>query len=132
MLAIALVTPTWTLTRNAAALDLSGDHSAEEFCQAVMAEAPANAILWTDTDRQTFALWYCQQVKGLRPDVAVVDEGLWGFGWFRAGLQQTHPDLWTSQADAAASVTLTDERTYCRVRREDQTGWLHCQNSNTE
>jgi hypothetical protein len=26
MLAIALVTPTWTLTRNAAALDLSGDH----------------------------------------------------------------------------------------------------------
>jgi hypothetical protein len=131
-LTIALVTPAWTLARNGGALDLSDDHCVKSFCRAVMKDAPPRAILLTTTDRQTFALWYCQQVEGLRPDVAVVDEGLAGFDWYRAGLQRPHPDLWISQADASAPIALTDERPHCRVRREAQTGWLDCQDSKSD
>lgn len=129
MLALALAPPAWTLARNRAALDLSGDHNVQRFCQAVMRDAPSRAILLTTTDRQTFALWYCQQIEGLRPDVALVDEGLRGFDWYRAGLQQTHPDLWIGQADAGAPLMLTDGHPRCHVNREAQMGWLDCQDS---
>ncbi|MCP4518010.1 MAG: hypothetical protein GY824_22615, partial [Delftia sp.] len=81
LLSIALLAPAWTLARNVTALDLSADRRAEDFCQAVMIESPPQAVLWTSTDRQTFALWYCQQVEGQRPDVAVVDQGLWEVDW---------------------------------------------------
>ncbi len=132
MLAVALVPPIWMLARNVAALDLSDDHRAEDFCRAVMSESPPRAILLTSTDRQTFAMWYCQQVEGLRPDVVVVDEGLTAFDWYRAGLQQTHPDLWIDRAHDRAPFILTGERPHCRVRREAQAGWLDCQDSKVD
>jgi hypothetical protein len=118
LLALALLTPAWTLARNGAALDLSADHEAEDFCQAVMNEAPPGAILLTRTDRQTFALWYCQKVRGLRPDVVVMDEGLRGFDWYQAQLQRAHDGV---------SLILSDDRPHCRVQREAQAGWLDCQ-----
>jgi hypothetical protein len=120
MLAIALAPPIWTLARNTTALDLSDDRNAEDFGYAVMDEAPVGAVLLTGTDRQTFALWYYQRVEGLRPDVAVVDEGLWGFDWYRAGLG------W-NQTDARMTTLPGDERPQCRVRREAYPGWLDCQ-----
>jgi hypothetical protein len=130
LLALALLTPAWSLARNGAALDLSDDHEAADFCGAVMNEAPPGAILLTRTDRQTFALWYCQQVRGLRPDVAVVDEGLRNFDWYRVQLQRAHPNLWVRQAHDGVSPILSDDRPHCRVQREAQAGWLDCQNSN--
>lgn len=129
MLVMALATPAWSLARNGAALDLHDDHWAEDFCRAVMKESPPRAILLTSTDRQTFCLWYCQQVEGFRPDVAVVDQGLRGFDWYRAELRRADPNLWDSQADERAPFTLTDERPHCQVHREAQAGWLDCQNS---
>ena len=127
MLVIALLTPAWMLMRHKGALDLSADHDAENFGQAVTRDAPPRAILLTESDRQTFALWYYQQVKGLRPDVAVVDAGLVGFDWYWAGLRQDHPDLVRDSATAA--VVSTDARPRCRVRRKARTEWLDCQNS---
>lgn len=124
---IAMAIPATALARHWAALDLSDEHSAPDFCRAVLQEAPPDAVLLTSTDRQTFALWYCQQVKGLRPDVAVVDQGLTGFDWYRAGLQQAHPDLWITQAHAGAPARLTEARPQCQVRREVQERWLDCQ-----
>jgi len=132
VLALALATPAWLLARNGATLDLSGDHTVSRFCQAVAREAPSQAILLTTTDRQTFALWYCQQVRGLRPDVAVVDEGLRGFEWYRAGLRQTHPGLWNGRSEGSGAPALTRGRPQCRVRREDQVGWLDCQGSKAD
>ncbi len=112
LLSLALLAPAWTLARNVTALDLSADEQAEDFCRAVMIESPPQAVLWTGTDRQTFALWYCQQVEGQRPDVAVVDQGLWEFDWYRARVQRD----W-------------DQRPHCQVRRQAQAGWLNCQDS---
>jgi hypothetical protein len=120
MLAIALAPPIWTLARNTTALDLSDDRNAENFGHAVMNEAPAGSVLLTGTDRQTFALWYYQRVEGLRPDVAVVDEGLWGFDWYRAGLG------W-DQTNTRTTTLLGAERPQCRVRREAYPEWLDCQ-----
>ncbi len=132
LLSLALATPAWLLARNGAALDLSRDRTVPRFCQAVAREAPSGAILLTTTDRQTFALWYCQHVRGLRPDLAVVDEGLTGFEWYRAGVQQTHPGLWNGPTEASGAPALTEGRPHCRVRREDQVGWLDCQGSKAD
>lgn len=129
MLTLALATPAWVLVRNGAALNLSGDRNVQRFCQAVDREAPPRAILLSTTDRQTFSLWYCRQVQGLRPDVAVVDEGLMAFEWYRDRLQQTQPDLWSNQSVVSGPDALTDERPHCRIHREVQTGWLDCQSS---
>ncbi len=128
MLTLAFATPLWMLVRNGAALDLGDDRGGEHFCRTVMNQAPPNAILLSTTDRQTFALWYCQQVNDLRPDVAIVDEGLRGFEWYRIGLQRFHPDLWRGRSDVVVPSTFTDERPLCRIRREAQTEWLDCQN----
>jgi hypothetical protein len=110
-LCAALLMPTWALARGVTALDLSADQQAQDFCRAVMLESPPQAVLWTSTDRQTFALWYCQQVEGQRPDVAVVDQGLWEFDWYRDSIQHD----WQA-------------RPQCQVQRQAQTGWLNCQN----
>ena len=127
MLIIVLASPAWTLSHNEATLDLSDDHSAERFGYAIINDAPLRAVLLTTTDRQTFALWYYQQVEGLRSDVVVVDEGLWGFDWYRASLQQTHPDLEIGQADTWTTIAQGEKRPRCRVRREADSGWLDCQ-----
>jgi hypothetical protein len=132
LLSLALATPAWLLARNGAALDLSDDRTVPRFCQAVAREAPSRAILLTSTDRQTFALWYCQQVGMLGPAVAVVDEGLRGFEWYRAGLLQAHPGLWSGRSEGVGTPALTEERPHCRVRREAQVGWLDCQGSEAD
>jgi hypothetical protein len=111
LLSLALLAPAWTLARNVTALDLSADEQAEDFCRAVLLESPPQAVLLTSTDRQTFALWYCQQVEGQRPDLAVVDRGLWEFDWYRDSIQHD----W-------------EVRPHCQVQRQAQTGWLICQN----
>jgi hypothetical protein len=115
------------LARNGADLDISDDTSAERFCEAVMNQAPPKAIVQTRADRQTFSLWYCQKVEGMRPDVAIVDEGLTSFEWYRARLLREHPDLWRGPSDAQLPLSFTDERPRCRIHREAQTVWLECQ-----
>jgi hypothetical protein len=111
LLCVVLLMPAWTLARNVTALDLSTDEQAEDFCRAVLLESPPQAVLWTSTDRQTFALWYCQQVEGQRPDLIVIDQGLWEFDWYRDSIQHD----WQA-------------RPQCQVLRQAQTGWLNCQN----
>jgi hypothetical protein len=132
MMIIAAVTPIWTMARNRAALDLSGDHEVQRFCRSVIHEAPPNAVLSSTTDRQTFALWYCQHVEGQRPDLAIVDEGLQEFEWYRLRLLQTHPGIWGAQLGSGTPNILTEERLHCRIRREAQTGWLDCPRPQTE
>jgi len=74
-------------------VDLHHDTAAETFWQSVLAQAPANAVLLTDTDRETFALWYALFALKNRPDVTVVDTRLVAFDWHRADLQRHDPNL---------------------------------------
>ena len=64
-------------------MDLHGDRSAVEWAEQVLRQAPSQAILLTDRDAHTFALWYAHDVLGERPDVSVIDIDLWGHEPYR-------------------------------------------------
>jgi Protein of unknown function (DUF2723) len=43
---------------------------------------PQNAILFTAEDNDTYALWYLQEVEGVRPDVRVVVNTIFASDWY--------------------------------------------------
>jgi len=70
------------------AQDLSEERAAETFGVNALTQAPSGAVIVSQQDAHTFALWYFQQAEGLRPDVVVVDLGLLGYAWYDAWLSQ--------------------------------------------
>jgi hypothetical protein len=88
----------WQLGTNWTALDISGDQTAASYARDTLANAAPGGVLHTERDEQTFALWYGQIVEGLRPDVAVVDQRLLRYEWYRAQLGQRHLGLLQSVA----------------------------------
>ncbi len=79
--------------------DRHADREAIDFAAATLTAAPPGAILLTETDATTFALWYYQAEFGSRPDVLVIDRSLWAFGWYRARIA---PSIPLPAADASA------------------------------
>ena len=109
-------------------VDLHRDTVAENFWQSVLMDAPPDAVLLTDTDRATFALWYARFALGKRPDVAVVDTRLVAFGWHRADLQRHDPDLpQLTEIDTIFAQQKPYPRPLCRVLNSSETEWsIHC------
>lgn len=68
------------------------DHRAVLFGNATMKAAPQHAILLMDDDEEIFTLWYYQQVLNLRPDIAIVAEGLMRQGWYIEMLSNNYPN----------------------------------------
>jgi len=84
--------PLAALALNLGAANLSGDREAIDYARRTLADAPARAVLVSDDDRPTFALWYASTALGLRPDVAVVDSRFMAFDWYRQLLARRYPD----------------------------------------
>jgi len=71
-----------TIAQRAPTMDLSRNRSPDAFRAAVLDSAPAQALILSQRDSHTFALWYYLHALGTRPDVAVVDVGLLGLDWY--------------------------------------------------
>ena len=82
------------LALNASTMNLRGDNEALEYANAALAEAPVNAILITEGDRHSFALWYAHHALGFRPDVTIVDRWFLRHETYRAHLNRTAPDVY--------------------------------------
>jgi hypothetical protein len=68
-------------------MNLRNDHTVSEYAAAVLRAAPPQAIIITENDGQTFALWYYRHVAGQRLDLAVVDRRLAGYPWYAVMLR---------------------------------------------
>jgi len=62
---------------------------AEQFLQ----EAPLNSIVETNTDQDTFPLWYYHFGLKERPDLRIVVLSLTQFVWYQETLVHTYPDM---------------------------------------
>jgi hypothetical protein len=71
-----LFVPINSVIANFASMNLSRDFKASKFIQALEPQLPAHAILLTDSDAQTFTLWYYRAVEHWRPDLSVIDRRL--------------------------------------------------------
>jgi hypothetical protein len=74
-------------------VDASQDREAETYGKAILAAAPAQALVFTGEDESTFTLWYFQFVLHERPDMAVLDTRLLSYNWYRNMLRSAYPSL---------------------------------------
>jgi hypothetical protein len=75
------------LATGATTASLRGNDEARAWATRSLAAAGPEAILRTEDDDHTFALWYMQRVDHLRPDVVVVDQRLQQQSWYRRQLE---------------------------------------------
>ncbi len=91
VLAVGLVVP--SLLIHFRSLDLRADREAQAYGADVMAAVADDAVVLSSADRHTFTLWYYRYAKEQRPDLAVVDDALLGYDWYRRTLARVHEDL---------------------------------------
>lgn len=86
---VGLLIPLVLLMVNWRAMDLHGDQVAQSWLWSTLGALPENAVLLSEEDRYTFALWYGVDARHWRPDVTVIDLRLWGYEPYRAFLEAT-------------------------------------------
>lgn len=60
------------------------------FASELLESTPDSGVLFVVGDNDSYPLWYAQQVKQVRPDVAVVTMPLLPTDWYRAQLSERH------------------------------------------
>jgi hypothetical protein len=74
-------------------VDPREDKKAGGFAENCLSSLPTGALVLTETDTDTFPLWYAHFGLRQRTDIAVVARGLTEFSWYRTNLQHTYPAL---------------------------------------
>jgi hypothetical protein len=91
---LALVLPLLLLVLNYRSLSLRDDRTALTWLSAILDQLPEGAVVLTDRDDYTFALWYATEAPvarfrmpvAARPDLLVVDTRFWGYDPYRSFL----------------------------------------------
>ena len=122
--------PLFALVLNCRGMDVHRDAAARDWAAGVLAAAPRQAVLLSARDAHTFTLWYYQHVVGQRPDLTIVDTGLWEYDWYRAGLRRAYPGLVVAEGDVAGYGPrelgrANPTRPLCEVVGEEER-WLKC------
>ncbi|MDQ5822724.1 MAG: DUF2723 domain-containing protein [Chloroflexota bacterium] len=94
------------------------DRLAEQFVQNVFAELPQNSVLITDYWDFYAPTYYLQHVRGLRPDIAIVDKSLLRYPWYLGQLERRHPFLIENSRDLVEQFA-TEQRKWVNGERFD-------------
>jgi len=101
-------------------VDASKDQRAEVFGRTILKTLPHNAMIITEDDEATFALWYFHYGLKMRGDIAIIVKGLLPFDWYRESLKHTYPDLFIPQIGDGLSIDSISEanpsRPSCRIK----------------
>lgn len=121
--ALVVVLPLIAAVCRFPALDLSRDRAANDFGAAILGQAPTRAVVLSQRDAHTFALWYFQYALGSRPDIVVVDLDLLGYDWYTAHLSERLAAPWPIYVPAGGDRDLqqaaeTLGRPVCRIDAE--------------
>ena len=111
----ALALPLVQLVVGWSAADAHLDRTAVTFGQAILEQAPPNAILLTAQDKHTFTLWYYRYVRAQRPDVTIVDRDLLALPWYRTTVAH---ETGLRDLDVGAdplAILAASERPMCQV-----------------
>ena len=73
-------------------IDLRDEQQPTRFATNTLNNVDAHAIIVSEKDETTFALWY-QQTMGLRPDVMIIDGRLLFYDWYQQNLSARNPHL---------------------------------------
>jgi hypothetical protein len=116
--ALGLLVPLLLLSLNWRTTTLAGDLAAVTWIDVTLDALPVDAVVITDQDRHTFALWYATGAMGRRPDLTIIYQRLWGYSPYNAYL-----------GDAVASETLdietfTGGRPLCRIGDQGEVSCL--------
>lgn len=76
------------LLRSFEHLDLHDDTSTRDQALSMLRSLPANAILLTDTDSETFGTWYALYTLGARSDVTAIEIRLLDRPWYAVQLRR--------------------------------------------
>jgi hypothetical protein len=106
-IACAIILPLVAVGLRFPTMDLGSYREPSEFEATVLLPAPPQAIILSQRDAHTFALWYYQHAQGHRRDVVVVDTGLLGHNWYNAQLVERLAQSQALPADVGA--ILADE-----------------------
>jgi hypothetical protein len=104
----------WRSLSIAPQVDASQDRRAIVYATSVLASAPPNAMVVSDSDLDTFPLWYYHYALGQRPDLIVLVDPLLEFDWYRRNLRAVYPEL---QIPATAESSWLDAITAANRQR---------------
>jgi hypothetical protein len=97
--------PVLSLCLNFSEQNLSNDDEAYIYAQKSLQLVADNAIIITNDDVGTFALWYGSYGLGWRSDVATININLLPYAWYRQVLHQTHPHVRLTDSNQGAITT---------------------------
>ncbi len=83
-----MISPILLLDQNYDDHDRSGRYSARNLARNYLESCEPNAILFTHADNDTYPLWYCQEVEGIRRDVRVVVMPYLSAEWYIGQVQR--------------------------------------------
>jgi hypothetical protein len=114
---VALAGLTYQATLTSPTVSAQANNEAESFLQSVLQQAPAEALVVTQNDRDSFALWYGRFALHERTDLIIVVERLLPFKWYQANLQAIYPSLkWpTGSRVTAGALAHLNQLHFCRT-----------------
>jgi hypothetical protein len=113
--AALLLAPLVLIVLNGPAMDLREDRQALAWIDRTLDRLPQDAVVLTDRDDHTFALWYAAEALGRRPDLLVVNRGLWGYAPYTAFLEERA----AVQAENPEDLARAARRPLCRVESKE-------------